>query len=57
MKAQGWRKIAAATWGHPDDPQIYGDLEVDAGASVRTYLESPETFEPPLEAGGDSPIR
>ena len=32
MKAQGWRKIAAATWGHPNDPQIYGDLEVDAGA-------------------------
>jgi pyruvate/2-oxoglutarate dehydrogenase complex dihydrolipoamide acyltransferase (E2) component len=28
--ATGWRKVAAATWGHPNDPQIYGDLELDA---------------------------
>ncbi len=33
-KIQGWRKIAAATWGHPNDPQIYGDLEVDASAAL-----------------------
>ncbi|WP_341251798.1 2-oxo acid dehydrogenase subunit E2 [Euzebya pacifica] len=26
----GWRKISAATWGPPTDPQIYGDLELDA---------------------------
>jgi 2-oxoacid dehydrogenases acyltransferase (catalytic domain) len=25
-----WRKIAAASWGGPADPQIYGELEVDA---------------------------
>ena len=31
-KIAGWRKIAAATWGNPDDPQIYGDIEVDATA-------------------------
>lgn len=31
-KIRGWRKIAAATWGHPTDPQIYGDLEIDASA-------------------------
>jgi pyruvate dehydrogenase E2 component (dihydrolipoamide acetyltransferase) len=30
-KIRGWRKITSATWGHPNDPQIYGDLEVDAG--------------------------
>jgi pyruvate dehydrogenase E2 component (dihydrolipoamide acetyltransferase) len=30
MKVQGWRKIASATWGRPNDPQIYGDLELDA---------------------------
>jgi pyruvate/2-oxoglutarate dehydrogenase complex dihydrolipoamide acyltransferase (E2) component len=30
MSAHGWRKIASATWGRPNDPQIYGDLEVDA---------------------------
>lgn len=30
MSVQGWRKIASATWGRPNDPQIYGDLEVDA---------------------------
>ncbi len=29
-KIQGWRKIAAAAWGSPNDPQIYGDLEIDA---------------------------
>ena len=28
--SSGWRKIAAASWGRPSDPQIYGDLEVDA---------------------------
>lgn len=26
----GWRKISAATWGPPSDPQIFGDLELDA---------------------------
>jgi pyruvate dehydrogenase E2 component (dihydrolipoamide acetyltransferase) len=29
-KATGWRRVAVAVWGHPNDPQIYGDLEVDA---------------------------
>ena len=33
-KIQGWRKIAAATWGNPNDPQIYGDLEIDATAAL-----------------------
>ena len=30
MPIKGWRKIAAGTWGSPVDPQIYGDLEIDA---------------------------
>lgn len=30
-RATGWRKVAAAVWGSPSDPQIYGDIEVDAG--------------------------
>jgi hypothetical protein len=30
MKVQGWRKIASAIWGRPNDPQIYGDLGIDA---------------------------
>jgi pyruvate/2-oxoglutarate dehydrogenase complex dihydrolipoamide acyltransferase (E2) component len=30
----GWRKIAAAMWNSPDDPQIYGALEVDASAML-----------------------
>ena len=30
IKIGGWRKIAAATWGHPSDPQIYGDLDIVA---------------------------
>ena len=29
-RATGWRKVAAATWGRPNDPQIHGDLELDA---------------------------
>lgn len=31
-KVEGWRKIAAATWSHPHDPQIFGDMEVEASA-------------------------
>jgi pyruvate/2-oxoglutarate dehydrogenase complex dihydrolipoamide acyltransferase (E2) component len=29
-KLKGWRKIAGAMWGPPDDPQVYGILEFDA---------------------------
>jgi pyruvate/2-oxoglutarate dehydrogenase complex dihydrolipoamide acyltransferase (E2) component len=29
-KLAGWRKIAGAMWGPPDDPQIYGAMEFDA---------------------------
>jgi pyruvate/2-oxoglutarate dehydrogenase complex dihydrolipoamide acyltransferase (E2) component len=28
--ASGWRKVAPAIWDRPSDPQIYGDIEVDA---------------------------
>src|SRR5690349_19402281 len=31
---RGWRRIAAAVWRAPSDPQIYGTLEVDASALV-----------------------
>lgn len=31
-RATGWRKVASAIWDGPNDPQIYGDIEVDAGA-------------------------
>lgn len=37
-RIRGWRKITSATWGHPNDPQIYGDLEIDATAGL-AYLE------------------
>ena len=30
-RPRGWRKIAPAIWGSPRDPQIYGEIEVDAG--------------------------
>ncbi len=33
-KLRGWRKIAASSWGRPNDPQIYGDLEVEAGGAL-----------------------
>jgi pyruvate/2-oxoglutarate dehydrogenase complex dihydrolipoamide acyltransferase (E2) component len=29
-RAKGWRKIATATWGWPEDPQVYGRHEFDA---------------------------
>lgn len=29
-RAKGWRKIATATWGWPEDPQVYGRVEFDA---------------------------
>ena len=31
-KLGGWRKLANAQWGPPNDPQIYGDIDVDATA-------------------------
>ena len=30
-KLHGWRKLAGSFWGAPNDPQFYGDLELDAG--------------------------
>lgn len=35
---KGWRKIAAATWSRPVDPQIYGDLEIDA-TNLLAYID------------------
>lgn len=34
----GWRKVASAAWGPPVDPQIHGDLEVDA-AALLAYVD------------------
>jgi pyruvate dehydrogenase E2 component (dihydrolipoamide acetyltransferase) len=34
MKLVGWRRIAGSLWGPPNDPQIYGALEVDATAML-----------------------
>lgn len=34
----GWRRVAGAIWHAPNDPQIYGSLDVEATAVVR-YLE------------------
>lgn len=38
MKLSGWRKIAGAMWGPPDDPQVYGILEFDA-TPLQRYME------------------
>lgn len=32
----GWRKLARGVWGPPNDPQFYGDLEIDA-ANLLAY--------------------
>lgn len=37
-RIRGWRKIAAAAWGKPNDPQIYGDLEFDA-TNILAFVE------------------
>jgi pyruvate/2-oxoglutarate dehydrogenase complex dihydrolipoamide acyltransferase (E2) component len=44
---KGWRKIAAASWGPPKDPQIYGDVIVDAGA-LTEYLEELRSADHPV---------
>lgn len=31
QRLTGWRKIATAVWDAPNDPQIYGSFEIDAG--------------------------
>ena len=36
-KLHGWRKLAGSFWGPPNDPQFYGDLELDAG-NLLEYL-------------------
>ncbi|WP_291412883.1 hypothetical protein [Actinophytocola sp.] len=36
--ATGWRRLAGATWGPPDDPQFYGELDIDATALL-SYLD------------------
>ena len=38
MRAEGWRKVASATWRGPLDPQIYGDLELDA-AELLAFIQ------------------
>lgn len=42
-RIRGWRKIAAAAWGIPNDPQIYGDLELDATDVLRFIEAARET--------------
>lgn len=44
-KIKGWRKITSATWGNPNDPQIYGDLEVDATNVLAFIDHARETHE------------
>lgn len=36
-RLSGWRRIADAMWRPPDDPQVYGALELDATA-LRAYV-------------------
>lgn len=36
-RPRGWRKIAGASWRRPSDPQIYGELELDA-AALQSYI-------------------
>lgn len=36
-RATGWRRIANALWTSPNDPQIFGALDIDAGP-LRAYI-------------------
>lgn len=50
----GWRKLASAVWGPPNDPQIYGMLELDATgllAFVRAARERGHRITPTHLAG------
>ena len=47
-KIEGWRKLASATWKAPKDPQIYGDLEVDAGELLNFVEDAREATGAPL---------
>jgi pyruvate dehydrogenase E2 component (dihydrolipoamide acetyltransferase) len=47
-KIRGWRKITSATWGPPNDPQIYGDLEIDATAALAFIDKARATSAPKL---------
>lgn len=38
-KVTGWRRIASAMWHSPDDPQIFGALDVEAGPTL-AFIES-----------------
>ena len=38
-RLSGWRRVAGAMWRAPDDPQIYGALDVDA-RPILTYIAS-----------------
>ncbi|MBC6445915.1 2-oxo acid dehydrogenase subunit E2 [Actinokineospora xionganensis] len=37
-RVRGWRKLAGSSWRPPDDPQFYGELEIDASAML-SYVE------------------
>jgi pyruvate dehydrogenase E2 component (dihydrolipoamide acetyltransferase) len=37
-RVRGWRKLAGSTWRAPDDPQFFGDLEIDATALL-AYIQ------------------
>src|SRR3954470_23029873 len=37
-RVTGWRKLAGAMWAAPNDPQFYGELDVDAG-TLPSYLD------------------
>jgi hypothetical protein len=54
MKTQqlkGWRRVASAMWPAPQDPQIFGQLELDAG-SKRLIDALPPVSEQPVVVDG-----
>lgn len=42
-RVRGWRKLAGSTWRAPNDPQFFGDLDIDAAAMLATVEALRET--------------
>lgn len=38
QRIRGWRKLAGSTWRAPDNPQFFGDLDIDATALL-SYVD------------------
>lgn len=43
QRLSGWRNVAGLIWDAPSDPQIYGSIDIDAGALLAFIQQANET--------------